>query len=262
MATTELIQVKTVEYPALVADSRQMQIVAKNVGSEPMRETDLIRVKTPLGGSTTWTIDSNGNIETTDEIVGLLVGVGKRGTLWPSEDPTDQRPVIVSPDLRIGYRVSNDLGSIDPAALDRFRVKEGEYDWFRLANSAEFGYGTSRSGSGRRCKEARILAILRQGETWPILVTVGPGSLRNVVPFLKRLPCFQHEAVIGLKLVKAKGKGGQPYSQIVPRLAGQLPVEQGEVARRIYAEPIEAMFSAPPLATSVAADDLGDGDDL
>ena len=263
MATTELIQAKTVDYPALAADSRQMAIIAKNLGDEPMRETDLVRVKTPLGGSTTWSIDNNGNVETTDEIVGLLVGVGKRGTLWPSEDPTEQRPVIVSTDLRVGYRVSNDLGTIDPAALDRFRLKEGEYDWFRLANSAEFGYGTARSGSGRRCKEARVLAILRQGETWPILVTVGPGSLRNVIPFLKRLPCFTHEAVVGLKLVKAKGKGGQPYSQIVPRLIGQVSIEQGNVAKRVYADPIEAMFSTPPLAASVDASDLGDdGDDL
>lgn len=263
MATTSTeISVKTVDYPALAADSRQMQIIASNLGGEPMRETDLVRVKTPLGGSTTWTIDQNGNIETTDEIVGLIVGIGKRGTLWPSEDPTDQRPVIVTTDLRRGFRVSNDLGTIDPAVLERFRVREGEYDWFRLANSAEFGYGTSRSGSGRRCKESRILAILRQGETWPILVTVGPGSLRNVVPFLKRLPCFPHEAVIGLKLSKAKGKGGQPYSQIVPRLVGQVSIEQGAVAKKVYADPIEEMFSAPPLATSVDRDDLDGDDDL
>lgn len=260
-ATTE-ISVKTVDYPALSADSRQMQIIAANLGGEPMREMDLVRVKTPLGGATQWSIEVQGNVETTDEIAGLLVGVGMRGTLWPSEDPTDQRPVIVTTDLRRGYRVSNDLGTIDPAVLERYRIGDGEYDWFRLANSAEFGYGTSRSGSGRRCKESRVLAILRQGETWPLLVTVGPGSLRNIIPFLKRLPCFRHEAVVGLKLVKAKGKGGQPYSQIVPRLIGQVSVAQGEVAKKVYADPIEEMFSAPPLATSVEADDLGDGDDL
>lgn len=257
MATTEL-SVKTVDFPALAADSRQMQIIATNLEGEAMQETDLVRVKTPLGGATQWTIDNNGNVETTDEIVGLLVGVGKKGILWPSEDPSESRPVIVSNDLAVGYRVSDDLGTIAPAALEKYRIGDRKYDWFALANGPEFGYGTSRGGSGKRCKEARVLAILRQGETWPMLVTVGPGSLRNIVPFLKRLPCFCHEAVVGLKLVRAKGKGGQPYSQIVPRLVGQLSEAQGEVARKVYAEPIKAMFTAPPAGSAVEADDLGD----
>lgn len=257
MATAGL-SVKTVDYPALTADSRQMQIIAANTEGESMQETDLVRVKTPLGGSTQWTIDNNGNVETTDEIVGLLVGVGKKGILWPSEDPSESRPAIVSNDLVVGYRVSEDIGTIDPAALERYRIGDRKYDWFALANGPEFGYGSSRSGAGKRCKEARVLAVLRQGETWPVLVTVGPGSLRNIIPFLKRLPCFPHEAVVGLKLVRAKGRGGQPYSQIVPRLVGQLSEEQGEVARRVYADPIKAMFTAPPVGATVEVDDLGE----
>lgn len=251
------LSLTTVDFPTLAADSRQLQIIAANTEGESMQETDLVRVKCPLGGSTKWSIDNNGNVETVDEIVGLLVGVGKKGILWPSEDPSESRPVIVSNDLAVGYRVSDDLGTIDPAALEKYRIGDRKFDWFALANGPEFGYGSSR-GAGKRCKEARILAILRQGETWPLLVTVGPGSLRNIVPFLKRLPCFTHEAVIGLRLVKAKGRGGQPYSQIVPRLVGQLPESQSEVARRIYADPIKAMFNAPPVGAAVEVDDLGD----
>ena len=86
-------------------------------------------------------------------------------------------------------------------------------------------------------------------------MTVGPGSLRNIVPFLKRLPVFPHEAVIGLKLVKVKSSGGQPYSQIVPRLVGTITPEQGDVARRVYADPIRSMFTAAPLASAVEVDD-------
>ena len=95
MAATGLT-VKTVEFPALSPDSRQMQIISSNLEGEAMQETDLVRVKTPLGGATQWTIDNNGNVETTDEIVGLLVGVGKKGILWPQEDPSESRPVVVS----------------------------------------------------------------------------------------------------------------------------------------------------------------------
>ena len=96
-----------------------------------------------------------------------------------------------------------------------------------------------------------MLAILREGDVWPVLVTIGGGSLRSFLPFLKRLPCFCYEAVIGLKLEKAKNAGGQPYSMIVPRLVGQISEEQGEVARRLYADPLKAMFSAPPAGAAV-----------
>lgn len=255
MATAEL-SVKTVDYPALAPDSRQMQIIAANLEGEGMHETDLVRVKTPLGGATQWTIDVDGNQTTTDEIVGLLVGVGKKGVLWPEEDPSEMRPVLVTNDLQIAYRVSDEIGSISPEALEKYRIGDRRYDWVSLANGPEFGYGSGRNGAGKRCKEARVLAILRQGETWPILVTIGPGSLRNIVPFLKRLPVFPHEAVIGLKLVRAKGKAGQPYSQIVPRLVGTITPQQGEVAKRVYADPIRQMFTAPPVAS--AADGIGD----
>jgi hypothetical protein len=256
-ATTTDLSIKTIDYPAFAPDSRQMAVIQQNLEGEAMQETDLIRVRTPLGGGTQWTIDSNGNTETVDELVGLLVGVGKRGVLWPYEDPSEARPVIVSNDLLVGYRTGDAIGDLDEAALEKYRIGDRRYDWRALADGPEFGYGGGR-GAGKRCKEARILAILRQGETWPVLVTVGPGSLKNVVPWLKRLPCFQHEAVIGLRLVKAKGKNGQPYSQIVPRLVGQLTEEQGAMAKRVYTDPIMAMFTAPPAGagpTEFSSDD-------
>lgn len=254
MTTAISTSVKTIDYPALVPDSRHVRIIEANLDGEPMREQDLVRVRTPAGGGTKWTVSVNGNDETCDEIVGLLVGIAKRGVLWPQDDPTDQRPVIVSNDLLVGYRVSDDLGTIKPEALERFRIGDRKYDWDALSKSSEFGYGSSRGGAGKRVKEARILAVLREGETWPILVTVGPGSLATWGPFQKRLPSFHFECVVGLKLEKAKSSGGQPYSTIVPRVVGVISEAQGEVARRLYAEPLKAMFSAPPAGATVAVE--------
>jgi hypothetical protein len=251
MSTAISTAVKTIDYPGLSADSRQIRIIEANLDGEPMREQDLVRVRTPAGGGTKWEINVDGNSQSTDEIVGLLVGIAKRGVLWPQDDPTDQRPVIVSNDLLVGYRVSDDLGTIKPEVLERYRIGDRKYDWEALSKSPEFGYGTSRGGAGKRVKEARILAILREGETWPILVTVGPGSLATWGPFQKRLPSFHYECVIGLKLEKAKSSGGQPYSTIVPRVAGVISEAQGEVARRLYAEPLKRMFSAPPAGAVV-----------
>ena len=212
----------------------------------------------PLGGATNWSIDVDGNSETCDEIVGLLVGIGKRGYLWPSEDPTEQRPVLESRDLLIARRLSDDLGSsIDPKALEKYRVGDRTYDWVAISTSPEFGFGSARGGA-KRVKEQRVLAILREGDTWPVLVTVGPGSLPIWTPFQKRLKVFHYEAVVGLRLQKAKGKGGQPYSQIVPRLVATISEEEGEVARKLYTEPLHRMFTTYTGGGAVTVEAAGD----
>jgi hypothetical protein len=250
-ATTSLI-----DLPALRPDSRAIKVIEANLDGEPMRESDLVRVKTPTGGGTKWVVPVNGNDEACDEIVGLCVCIAKRGVLWPQDDPTDQRPVIVTTDLTTGYRVSDLLGTVDPAVLERYRTGDRRYDWQAMATGPDFGFGSARGGAGKKCKESRIIAILREGDVWPILVTVGPGSLAEWGPFQKRLPSFHYECVIGLRLEKTKGKNGQPYSMIVPRVVGTISEEQGEVARRVYTEPLKKMFNAPPSmgAAVVAAD--------
>jgi len=203
-----------IDIPSLRADSRQMRIIEANLDGEPMRVSDLVRVKTPTGGGTKWIVPVNGNDEPFDEIVGLCVGIAKSGNLWPQDDPTDQRPVIVTNDLVTGYRVSDDLGTIDPKALERYRIGDRRYDWVALSNSPEFGFGSARGGAGK----------------------------------------FHYECVIGLRLEKAKGKNGQPYSQIIPRVVGLVSEEQGEVARRIYVEPLKRMFNAPPAGAAIVVD--------
>lgn len=241
MTTIATIEEKQISYPSLRPDSRQAKIIEANLDGEPMREMDLIRVKNPLGGATRWAVEVDGNSESCDELIGLVVGIGKRGYLWPSEDPSESRPVLESRDLLIARRLSDDLGSLDPKALERYRVGDRTYDWAAISTSPEFGFGAAR-GAGKRVKEQRILALLREGDTWPVLVSVGPGSLPIWAPFQKRLRVFHYEAVVGLKLQKAKGAGGQPYSQIVPRLVATIGEEEGEVARRLYTEPLHRMF--------------------
>jgi hypothetical protein len=261
MSTSISTDVKTIDYPALSPNSRQAKIIAANLDGEPMREQDLIHIPTPAGGGTMWSIDNQGNVETTEEIIGILVAEGRRGYLWPKDDPSEMRPVIVTHDLLVGYRVSDDLGDCDPKALERYRIGDRRYDWPALSSGPEFGWGSGKGGGrSRKVKESRVLAILREGETWPVIVTIGPGSLANWLPFRKRMPSFIYECVIGLKLVKVKNAGGQPYSQIVPRIVGLISEEQGAVAERVYHAPLTAMFNAPPAGAATVVDD-GAGDE-
>ena len=233
-------------FAGLTPGSRQMAIIEANVAGEPMSEMDLTKVKTPAGGGTTWEIDNQGNIETSPEIVGILVAIGKRGLLWPFDEIGEEPPVIVTNDLVTGYRVSDKLGNIDETALARYRIGDRRYDWAAISEGPEFGPKSGKGGVGKRVKESRTLAILRDGDVWPVLISIGPGSLGTFMPFLKKLPCFHYEAVIGLKLQKEKSKSGVTYSMIVPRLAGQLTEEQGEFVRKMYTEPMKKTFGALP----------------
>jgi len=247
---------KIVKFDSLVPGSRQMQIIAANTAGEPIRETDLTKVKTPSSGGSTWEIDDSGNVTTTPEIVGVLAAIGRRGVLWPFLDPKKEQPLVVTNDFKVGYRVGDKLGTVDPKALEKYRTGDRTYDWEAMAAGPDFGQGTGKDGIGKRVKEQRTLAVLRDGDVWPVLVSVGPGSLKVFLPFLKKLSVFHWQAIVGLSLRKEESKGGQPYSMIIPRLVGQLPEEQGEFVRATYTTPLNAMFSAPPNSAGEAVEVL------
>ena len=243
--TTEISTIET-KFPGLVPGSRAQRIIQANLDGEPLRETDLVRIKTPAGGGTVWSYDRNGNTETADEIVGLIVGYGKRGYLWNSENPAEERPLVTSHDLVTGYRTNDKLGDVDAATLEQFRVGDRKYDWVKLADpDGPFGFGTAR-GAGKRVKESRLLAILPKGFTLPILVSIGPGSLADFMAFMRRCDGLIWERVVGLKLVKEKSADGIPYSKIIPRLLELVSEEEGEVARKLYYDPVQSMLDAPP----------------
>jgi len=250
MSTAISLSEPTISYPALVPNSRHARIIKANLGGEPMREQDLVKVATPAGGGTSWTVNVNGNDQQFDEIVGLLVAHGIRGNLWPSFDPTEARPVVTTNDGITGYRVGDDFGEVDPEDLEKFRTGDRTYDWVAMSNSKEFGFKSGKDGHGKRVKESRMLAILREGDTFPVLVSVGGGSIGEFLPWMKRLPAFHYECVIGLRLAKEKSAGGKPYSRIVPRLVGVISEAEGEVANEIYTIPLTAMFSQPPFGAN------------
>lgn len=226
------------KYLALRPNSDVREALQANLGpGEKLNASDLPRVPTPAGGGKVWSwVDSGNNEQSAKSIDGILVYYGVRGTLWGSEEPQGKAsPVLVSYDLIKGYRLNDDIGDLDAEALEACRIGDREYDWQRLPWNQ---YGTSKSGRGRRCKESRLMAVLRSDEAWPLLVTAGPGSLKTVVPFVKRLPVPHFRAEVSLTLEKVENAGGQPYSQIVPRLVGSISKEEGEVVRRLYTNPL------------------------
>lgn len=240
MATgTQLATVERDSYLALQEGSEIREAMQANMaGGASLTEQDLIRVKTPSGGATKWTIESITGDEVVPAIEGILVYFCMRGVLWPSEDPGDHRPVLVTDDLIHARRVGDELGDIDPKTLDKFKRSDGSYDWQSLPYNQ---FGSAANGVGKRCKESRVLFVLPQDKAFPYVVQAQPGSLKTVKPLFTQLTNVglpYYRAVISLTLQKVKNSGGQEFSQIVPRVIGSISPETGAMIKREYTEPL------------------------
>lgn len=251
--TGELIAaVEQSDYLALRPDSDVREALMANLGpGESISASDLPRVPTPAGGAKMWSwVDAGNNDQSAKSIDGILVYYGVRGVLWGSEDPTaGTQPVLVTYDLMNAVRINDDIGDLDSDVLESCRTGDRTYDWNRLAyNRFPSDGGLGSSSRSKRCKESRLLAILRQDEAWPLLVTASVGSLKTVTPFVRRLAVAHYRAVISLTLDRVENAAGQAYSQIVPKYFGEISKEEGQLVKRLYTEPLSK------IATEFAAD--------
>lgn len=233
-------------YLALQSDGDAREAMLANLGdSASLTESDLKRVKIPSGGGTKWTIPSVSGDEMVDEIEGILAAICPRGVLWPQEEPKQGTlPLLRTDDLKIAYRVGPDNGDVKPDDLEKYHIVGSAepplYNWEAMTGDGGlFGFGSGKGGHGKRAKEQRVLFILRERDMFPLVITVQPGSLKAMKQFIVGLTAEgipHYRAVVGLALKKETSAGGQMYSQIVPRLIGQLTPEQGSIVRRDYTE--------------------------
>jgi hypothetical protein len=242
--TGELIAgIEQSKFVALRPDSDIREALLANLGpGESLQPSDLPRVSVPAGGGKVWSwTDAGNNEQSAKSLDGLLVSVMTMGTLWGTEEPqVGVQPVLRSYDLFTAVRVNQDIGDLDEAVLESCRIGDRTYDWRRLPYNQ---YGSAANGRAKRCKESRMLAILRPDEAWPLLVTVGVGSFKTVLPFIRRLPVAHYRAFVRLTLSRVENAGGQPYSQVVPQYVEAISKEEGEIVRRLYTEPLSRIAS-------------------
>lgn len=251
--TTAISVTPDAGFGILDPQSEIAEIIAENVGDSVIREQDLVHVKMPAGGSTTWTWERQGNTETADDITGILVACGYRGHLWPTEEMSGQRPLITCHDGRHGYKVGDDFGDINPATLEKYLLEDGTYDWRAMANGPDYGYGTS--GRGKRARETAILAILQPNQMWPLMVHVSGGSLGKWESFRKMLSVRLHQVVITLALEKVKNLANKTFARVVFKHAGTLTAEQGALVKATYTENLNEMLRRTPGASAPSSDD-------
>lgn len=236
---TALATIDTNTYLALADGGEIAEAMAANLGEgAALKESDLTRIRIPSSGGTHWTIPGLIQDEVVPSIEGILVYQCCRGVLWAGEEPEEgSLPLMVTNDLKIGRLVDDNppqefLDEIEPHRI-------GDTDTYNWTDLPQNQWGTGKNGSGKKCKEQRVLFILREVEPLPLVVTIQPGSLKNWQQFIVALtkagiPYWR--AAISLSLEKDKSETGVAYSKVVPNLIGTLTREQGDVIRSKFTE--------------------------
>lgn len=220
---------------AELAEARQ----AMEDAGELITPRDLIRVKTPAGGVTTW--DING--VPSKDVTGLLVCYQPRGVLWPSDKALPgTKPVLQTLQPQSPQAVAEQVGPIPDhmlATLEKHRIDERHFRWSDLPYNQ---WGSGKGGRGKLAKEQRELFILRKGDLYPVRIVAQPGSVGDISKFFKglvdaaKVPYWR--CVVELTLVSKQGPEG-PYSVIVPKLVGTVDAETGAMIKRQYTDPLK-----------------------
>jgi hypothetical protein len=232
MASTELAVVDGAQYPVLALASDELQeIVDDALGGELLGERDLMRVKVPAGGGTTWEIGD----EATKTLDGVLIHHKRVRAYWPSDDEDGAPPACRSegPEhLAVG------IGN--PGV----KCSECPYN--------QFGSGVNKDGSesnGKACKENELWFMIREsgpGSFLPIVVKLPPTSLSNAKDYrtgpIAGAGLLKTSVVTRLTLAK-QDRGNESYSIAVPTVLGTL---DGEAAARAkaYAREMKSTFEA------------------
>lgn len=266
--TTALATLESSKFLALRPDSELAEAMAYNYANgETVRFSDLIRVKTPSGGSTKWSVEELTGEEMVDEIIGAVVYYHPAGTLWPTDELSEgAKPLLRTRDLITAEQFGEDYGDLDPDKIEEARLFDangepvstadgrGVYDWTKLYYNQ---WGTGKNGVGKRCKESRQLCILREGDQFPLYLQVQVGSLKDVTGFFRKLPGAYFNFVVGFSLEKAKSSGGITFSKIKPRLVTKLSRPEALQLKSIYTDRLRGAMDEAIVADadSFVADD-------
>ena len=177
------------------------------------------RVKIPGGGNLQFEIrgDDPDNPDYERKLVGVILYHHLANAYWPEGSEYDDNvpPFCQSFDGKQGYG--------EPGGV--------------CAACAFNQFGSTANGSGKACKNMRILYLLRSGEYMPLQINPPPTSLRPFNDFMnlafvaRRRPSYSAIVEIGLKRAES---GGYTYSVATFRKVRELEGE-GLAAVKSYA---------------------------
>ena len=114
------------------------------------------------------------------------------------------------------YYMSKYTGGNNPPDCGSFDGVTGEGDPGGVCKTCRYNqFGTGENGS-KACKNRRRIYVLREGEIFPLLLSLPTGSLKEFTKYIKRLLSKGRKSnavVTRFSLKKATNSGGLAYSQ-------------------------------------------------
>lgn len=156
------------------------EALAENLGAEDVGPNDLDRIRIPAGGGRSWTIPSINGEDEAKEFSGVIVAVKVVRSYWQNEYTGEGNP----PDC---FSDDGLQGHGNPGVA---------------CAACPLNQWGSAKGSGKACKERRLLFVLREGDFLPVVVSLPPASIQPFKKYLMRL-----------------SSQGLPYSSVVTTFA-------------------------------------------
>lgn len=210
---------------------------------------DFDRVKIPSGGGLAFELpgEDDDDYKTEKTITGIIVYHHPTNAYWAdSYSGANNPPDCSSIDGKTG---------IVTATGEKVQCASCRYN--------QWGSETRPDGSagrGKACKNMRRLYILRDGEMFPLLLTLPPTSLKNFGNFVAKRVLGRGlrtiDVLTEVSLKKATSGDGISYSQARFRVVGRVP-EDRAAELKAYADSIRAVSRN----LAVGADDFGGSND-
>jgi hypothetical protein len=269
--STEIALVKRDSFLALTEGSDVAEALRENMDGG-FSEQDLIQVKTPSGGAQFWEIEGPGGVQSAAHITGVIVYRCLKGLLWKSDDPGEDKPVLVSDDMKVANLAIpwDEVPAEMQAVLEKHELTAAEVReykkispdipesslprlfWWDGPNKlpyCEYGSSEKEGSKGKRAKDKQVLYVLRRNEGLPLRIELGPTSIREVRRFFAQMSDVPHtraEVKIGLK--KLKSPAGKDYSVVTLERVNILDKEAGDMITALYKRPIMAAHESGKMA--------------
>lgn len=154
------------------------------------------RVKIPAGGGLAFEIPGAEEPETAREIVGVILAHYAMRAYWPEAFTGQGTPPVCS-------SLDGRTGQGDPGGA--------------CTKCERAAWGTGKGDRGQACKLMHRLFVLREGQMFPLILSVPPTSVRNVGVYMTRLASAgQHfrGVMTKIKLAKDRNQDGIEYSKV------------------------------------------------
>lgn len=208
--TIAMQETAVTNYAAL--NNNALEIIKNNLKNQPLSLQLFDIIKSPSGGSTSFTIPTLSGETMEKSITGIILDYTTPRAYWDTPDPVEGTPPVC---FSSDSLVSHDGKACGTCPFNDFGSKDGETN-------------------AKACKESVVLFLLRPDNIMPILVRVPVSSKMIFQRYMTRLIGKMipvSGVVTKITLEKTTNKTGQPYALYNFEAVETLSPEESENAR-------------------------------